>query len=147
MRQLQKWPDALAGARGPESCDRQILRSPFPHCELRGCCVVDRLPSGCPFAAANPLAAILALTDRGWGRAFGQAVPDLAGGQLDLAHAAVCESCYSRNRGNPHIVYLHKLAAADTTRVPRRTQVPDVMGGVGPTPVIISARRVGRGRR
>lgn len=143
----EKRPVAPAWADGPKYLNNPIVAQRFPLCELRGCRIVDRLPLGCPLATADPLGAILVLKDRGWQRAYGRALSDLAGGQADLAHAATCDACHGRNRGNPHVIYLRGIAAADTSRVPHRTQVSDTAGGVSPAPVSITSRRTGGGRR
>jgi len=139
----KKWPDALAWADGPESLDGPILRQRFPRCELHGCRIVDRLPKGCPLATAAPVVAIVALMERGWDRAYRQVWPDVTGGRADLARAAVCDACHSRNSGNPNIVRLREIARSDHARVAHTTDGAHGERGIRPVSMSIASCRKG----
>jgi hypothetical protein len=146
MMPEEKWPDALAGAGGPECWNTPILCERFPRCELHGCRIVDRLPKGCPLATADPVTAIISLVEQAWDRAYRRVLPDVFGGRTALARAAVCDACYDRIAGNPHVVRLRDIALSDHARVAHTTDGAHGKGGVCPVSVSIASCRKGRRR-
>ena len=81
----------------------------FPRCNLYGCTIVDRFPSNCPLAAANPLTALLALCDAAW-RHLHSSDPGLSDALHGLACVDVCSGCIDLNLAHPVVKRLRRAA-------------------------------------
>ncbi len=103
---VEKYPAPALTSEGRGAIFGHEQRSRFPACTLHGSRIVNAFPAGCPLREANPLDAVFAYKQRGFGQ-YGKR-NDRAGNAL-LGVSDTCDDCLRRLLAHPHVRYVRSI--------------------------------------